>query len=497
MVKIDGENLSVDDVWAVAVEKERVELADAARERMDESRRVLLRLIDEGEPVYGVTTGVGEFAGVRVDKGSAEEMQMRILRSHAVSNGEPLSPEIVRAAMLLRANSLAKGFSGVRVELVERLLEFLNEGIVPVVYNRGSIGASGDLTQLAQMSLPLIGEGEVFSNGGRLPAILVLRRKKMEPLSLSYKEGLALINGCQIMTGIGALVVMRSRNLLDSFLRISALTIEVLGGRQEPFDERIHKVRPFPGQLFVAKRMTELLSGSHLTGAKRSSRVQDAYSIRCLPQVVGAFFDVLEHVRKVIAVEMNSASDNPLIFPEKKEVLSGGNFHGEYVALALEYLTLALADLSSFAERHINRLFNPALSGLPAFLTPDGGLNSGLMLLQYSVADLVSENKMLSHPTVVDSIPVSADQEDHMSMGGASARKLMQVLENTETVVAAQLIAAAQGVEFVEKNSLSPAGISLYNKLRQMVKPLDEDRVLYRELENVTKALRDGKFRSV
>jgi len=234
-----------------------------------------------------------------------------------------------------------------------------------------------------------------------------------------------------------------------------------------------------------------------LTGTKRSSRVQDAYSIRCLPQVVGAFFDVLEHVRKVIAVEMNSASDNPLIFPEKKEVLSGGNFHGEYVALALEYLTLALADLSSFAERHINRLFNPALSGLPAFLTPDGGLNSGLMLLQYSVADLVSENKMLSHPTVVDSIPVSADQEDHMSMGGASARKLMQVLENTETVVAAQLIAAAQGVEFVEKNSLSPAGISLYNKLRQMVKPLDEDRVLYRELENVTKALRDGKFRSV
>ena len=497
MVKIDGENLSVDDVWAVAVEGADVELADAARKRMQGSRKVLLHLVEGDEPVYGVTTGIGEFAGVRVDKKFAEEMQMRIVRSHAVSNGEPLSPEIVRAAMLLRANSLAKGFSGVRVELVERLLEFLNEGIVPVVYNKGSIGASGDLTQLAQMSLPLIGEGEVFSSGERLPAIFVLRRKRMEPLSLSYKEGLALINGCQVMTGIGAVVVMRARNLLDSFLRISALTIEVLGGKREPFDDRIHKVRPFQGQLFVAKRITELLSGSSLTDTKRNGKVQDAYSIRCLPQVVGAFFDVLEYVGKIITVEINSAVDNPLIFPEEEKILSGGNFHGEYVALALEYLTLVLADLSTFAERHINRLLNPALSGLPAFLTADGGLNSGLMLLQYSIADLVAENKLLSHPAVVDSIPVSADQEDHMSMGGTSARKLVQVLENTETVVAAQLIAAAQAVEFVEKNSLSPAGISLYEKLREMVKPLDKDRVLYRALENVTEALRDGRFRSV
>jgi histidine ammonia-lyase len=496
-IGLTGEDLTVDDVWAVAVDGAGVALTDAARERMQAARELVERAVHGSrEHTYGVNTGFGRFVAVSIPEEQTAELQLRLLRSHACGVGEPYPDEIVRGALLLRANALAKGTSGARVGTVEQLLALLERGVLPVVPSRGSVGASGDLAPLAHLALPLVGEGEAWVEGERLPGADALARAGLEPVELAAKEGLSLINGTQFMAATLALALVRARRLAQAGDIACALSVEALQGSRTSFLPQIHALRPLRGQRAAAANILRLLEGSAIIEAHRwCDKVQDAYSLRCAPQVHGASRDLLDYAGYTAGVELNAATDNPLVLVDDEDLVSNGNFHGQPLAFALDTLAMAVSELASISERRIERLVNPNLSdGLPAFLTTDGGLNSGFMIPQYVAASLVSENKSLCHPASVDSIPTSAGQEDHVSMGNASGLKAWQVVANSERAVAIELLAGAQAVEFHAPLEPGVGGRAARAAVRELSPRLRDDRSLAGDIEAVAAAIRDGSL---
>lgn len=489
-----GTTLGLPELVAVARGGAPTGVSPAARERVRTARAMVDDLVAQKRPVYGITTGFGKFSDVIISPEETGELQRNLLMSHAAGVGRPLDEEAVRAGMLLRAQALAMGHSGIRPETLDLLVDMLNRAVHPVVPEQGSLGASGDLAPLAHMALVLIGMGEAYFRGERLPGGEALARAGLRPVELGAKEGLALINGTQIMTGVGALVLADALTLARAADVAGALTAEALGAIPAAWDPRIQALRLHPGQAAAAENLRLLVEGSALTTEPGEVRVQDAYTLRCIPQVHGASRQALDHVNQVLAWEMNAVTDNPLLFPSQGDVLSGGNFHGQPVALAMDYLTMALAELANISERRVERLVNPQLSGLPAFLTPRGGLHSGLMIAQYTAAALVSENKSLAHPASVDSIPSSANQEDHVSMGTIAARKARQVLQNAQHVIAIELLAAAQAVEFTDPRGLGAGTRIAYRTVRQHILPLHEDRILAPDIATAARLIRSGEL---
>jgi histidine ammonia-lyase len=492
-VSIDGASLDLPALESVARGGYRVTLADSARDAVRASRRVVDDAVLRGAVVYGVTTGFGNFADVHIPLDRLRELQLNLLRSHAAGVGAPLEETETRALMLLRANVLAKGFSGIRLETLELLVEMLNRRVHPVVPSQGSVGASGDLAPLAHLALAIVGEGECAFEGRRLPGAEALRAAGLAPLVLEPKEGLALINGTQLMTAVGGLAVAEARRLARSADVVGALTLDALEGTDVAFDPRIHAARPHPGQAASARNLSRLLAGSGVRESHRDcGRVQDAYSLRCMPQVHGAARDALDYVTRAHVVEMNSATDNPMVFAETGEILSGGNFHGQPVAIAADLLAIASAELGAISERRTERLVNASLSGLPAFLAREGGLHSGLMMAHVTAAALVSESKTLAHPASVDSIPTSAGKEDHVSMGPTAAWKAARVVANTGRVLAVELLAACEALEFRRPLRSSPPLEAAVARVRERVATHGQDRVLGPEIEALADLLRTG-----
>ncbi len=477
-MELDGRSLDLATFRRVVFERVPARLADGARSRVREARQVIERAVESGEPVYGVNTGFGNLSNVRIPAGDLETLQERLVLSHAAGVGEPLDELAVRGMLLLRANTLARGHSGVRDQVIDRLLDLLNGGLHPVVPSRGSVGASGDLAPLAHLALPLIGRGEITLNGQRRPAAEALREAGLEPLRLAAREGLGLINGTQAMTSLLALAALEARRLVRIADLAGALTTDALRGTDSAFDARIQAARGHAGQIVSAANLWGLLQGSAIRDSHRTNdvRVQDPYSIRCMPQVHGAVRDVLTDVEAKLAIELNAATDNPLVFAEDGVSISGGNFHGQPMALAADFLAIALSELGSISERRTEKLTNDSFSGLPPFLVENAGLNSGFMIAQVTAAALVSENKTLSHPASVDSIPTSADKEDHVSMGMWAAIKLRQVAANLRTILAIELLAAAQGIDLLRPLRSAPPLEALHTDLRERVPKWTEDR---------------------
>lgn len=494
-LKLGESPLSIAQLVEVARHGLQVGLGDRAATRILESRDLVERWVAEGRKVYGITTGFGALADVAIPPRQAKTLQRNVLLSHAAGVGEPLPEEVVRAAVLLRVQDACLGRSGLSLEIVERILEFLNLGICPIVPARGSVGASGDLAPLAHMFLPLLGEGEVFFRGRRLSGGELLQELGMEPLEPGPGEGLALINGTQVMTAIGALAVWDAMDLARTADVACAMSLEVLLGTRTEFDPRIHSSRPHPGQALSADNMLRITSGSEIVSShKDCSRIQDAYTLRCSPQVHGASKDAISYVWQVIETEINSSTNNPLIFPETGDYLLGGNFHGQPIALAMDFLAMAAAELANISERRIERLVNPQLSGLPAFLVQDGGLHSGFMIAQYTAAALVSENKVLAHPASVDSIPTSANKEDHVSMGTIAARKAREVVRNSEQVLAIELLCAAQALDLFTNMAAGQGTRVAYQVIRQRIPHLDKDRLLAKDMLDALDLVRERKI---
>jgi histidine ammonia-lyase len=497
-VALTGDDLSLEDVWAVAVERRpAAALSDDAREQMRAARRVVERAAHGShEHTYGVNTGFGRFVSKQIPEELTEELQLRLLRSHACGVGEPYPDSVVRAAMLLRANALAKGNSGARVETVELLLECLNRGVLPFVPARGSVGASGDLAPLAHLALPLVGEGLAWVEGELVSGGEALSRVGLEPVRLRAKEGLSLINGTQFMAAQATLALVRARRLARIADCACALSLEALQGSRNSFIPQVHALRPLRGQGASARNVIRLLEESAINESHRwCDKVQDAYSLRCAPQVHGASRDLLDYVEYTVTVELNAATDNPLVLVEEDMLVSAGNFHGQPLAFALDALAMSVAELASISERRLERLVNPNLSdGLPAFLTSDGGLNSGFMIPQYVSAALVSENKSLCHPASVDSIPTSAGQEDHVSMGNAAGLKAWQVVANSERALAIELLAGAQAIEFLAPLEPGRGAQATYEHVRTLSPRLRDDRSLSSDIEAVADSVRDGSL---
>jgi histidine ammonia-lyase len=491
ILKIDGNSLTLDDVLTVAAGSCRVELSDTAVPRMQASRALVDEWVRDGKIMYGITTGFGEFSNVHIGSDQLEQLQYNLIVSHAVGCGDPIPKHITRILMLLRANALAKGHSGIRVGTVELLLAMLNADIIPVIPSQGSVGSSGDLVQLAHLVCGMMGLENVWpadgtrpAADGGLPAAEALRAAGLQPVVLGAKEGLALINGTQMMTSYLCWTTARAKSLMRQFDISGAMTLEGLLGTTNACDAQLHGVRPHPGQQAVARNILRLLEDSEIRESHREGHeaVQDAYSLRCMPQVHGASRDAIAYVEQVLLREINAATDNPLIFPETRMLIEGGNFHGQPVALAADFLGIALSELANISERRTERMVNGKLSGLPRFLTAQGGLNSGLMIAQYTAASLVSENKVLSHPASVDSIPTSANQEDHNSMGSIGARKAYQIMRNVEQVLAVEFMTAAQALDFHVPMGLGRGTRVAHALLRQTVPHLDADRLMYDDL---------------
>jgi histidine ammonia-lyase len=495
ILEITGGTLRLEDVERAASSGALVvRLGASALPGIQASRGLVERAIADGEVVYGITTGFGALADVVIARDRLEELQANLIRSHAAGVGEPLSEAETRAVTLLRAHVLALGYSGVRPVVVERLLDLLNHGIHPIIPERGSVGASGDLAPLSHLALVLLGEGEAVVAGARMAGGEALRRAGLEPLVLQAKEGLALNNGTQVQTGIGILALLRAERAVETADLAGAMSLEGLRGTPVAFDARIQAVRPHPGQAASAARLRRLLASSEIRESHRAGdpRVQDAYSLRCMPQVHGAARHALGYVRGVLEIEANSATDNPLVFAEDGEVLSGGNFHGQPVAQALDLLAIACADLAGISERRQARLVDPALSGLPAFLTPDPGVNSGFMMAQITAAALVSELKLLAGPASVDSIPTDANKEDHVSMGVAAALKARRAVHMLETVLALEVLIAAQALEFLKPLKPGTGVAEAYRLLRERVPALERDRVLAGDIGEAESLVRSG-----
>ncbi len=490
---INGAGVKVSDIARVARQHAPVAISPEALQRVERSRMMLEKLIAEDAVVYGITTGFGRFSDVKISREDAIALQKNLIASHAAALGDPLPEETVRAALLLRLNALARGCSGVRPLLVEHLAEVLNRGVVPVIPEQGSLGASGDLAPLSHLALVLTGEGEAYYAGERMSGAEALAAAGLEPVTLVEKEGLALINGTQVMTAIGSLAYHDAVNLFKAALVTAALTLEAQLGVPDAFDPLIGEVRPYSGHRYTADAVLRLLEGSSLIGSDRH-KVQDAYSLRCIPQVHGAAWNALDYVNGILEVEINSVNDNPLLFPDHDRVLSGGNFHGQPVAQAMDFMAIAVAELGSIAERRIERLVNPSLSGLPPFLVREGGLNSGLMIAQYTAASLVSENKGLCHPASIDSIPSSANQEDHVSMGTTAARKARRVVDNTARVIGIELLVAAQAADFRGSEGLGRGTAAAYRLLREEVDFLEKDRILYPLINRAVDLVAGGRL---
>jgi histidine ammonia-lyase len=491
-----GQPLTLDAVVAVARHRVPVTLCNDARARIAASRAQVERIVAEGRTVYGVTTGFGKLANVRIDAHDVRQLQRNLVVSHAMGVGDPLSTEVVRAMLLLRAQSLAQGFSGIRVEVIELLLAMLNAGVHPIVPSQGSVGASGDLAPLSHVALTLIGEGTAETAGRVLPSQEALAGAGLAPVTLEAKEGLALINGTQAMTSIGALGVADARELAVVADISGAMSLEALKGTRAPFDARVTTVRPHPGAAASAANLLRLSADSPIHASHAEcDKIQDAYSLRCMPQVHGASRDALVHVAEVLTREINSVTDNPLVFADDDLVISAGNFHGQPVAVAMDYAKIAIAELANIAERRVEHMLDPAVSGLPAFLARQGGLHSGLMISQYTAASLVSENKVLAHPSSVDSIPTSANQEDHVSMGTTSARQCAMILANAQWVFAVELLNATQALEF-HAPLVPGAGVgAAVRAIRAVVPPLDADRIMTGDLAAVRGLITEGTLR--
>jgi histidine ammonia-lyase len=492
---IDGDHLTIENVHEVAFERRRVEVHPYAFEKIARARAVVDAIVREERTVYGISTGFGKLAGIHIGPAELRQLQKNLIRSHASGIGDPLSQEEVRALMLMRANVLAKGFSGVRPVVVERLCDFLNHNVYPVIPCRGSVGASGDLAPLAHLALVLIGEGEVFGVSGRLSGREALEALGAAPVELEAKEGLALTNGTQATLATGVICLRRAQQLMDLADLAGAMTLEALKCTPAAFDERIHRARPHKGQVQVAERLLRFLKNSEIRESHlHCERVQDAYSIRCMPQVHGPVRDCLEYVRGVIEVELNSATDNPLVFPESGDVLSGGNFHGQPLGLGYDFMAIALSELASISERRIERLLNPEYGDLPPFLADNPGLNSGFMIAQVAAAALASENKVLSHPASVDSIPTSGNQEDHVAMAMGAALKLKQVVANLETIMAIEFLCAAQGMDYLRPLKAGEAVEAAYGRIRERISHLSEDRVLSTDIETMSRIMNEPEF---
>jgi histidine ammonia-lyase len=483
--------MTLEDLTAIARDGAQVKLTEGAGNRIRETRGLVERWVDDEKTIYGITTGFGALSDVVISKKDTRLLQENILMSHSAGVGKPLDEEIVRAVMALRIKDLARGHSGIRLETVQHLVALLNRGVCPVIPEKGSVGASGDLAPLAHLALVLLGRGEAFYKGRRMSGDQVLRKCGLKPLKLESGEGLALVNGTQVMTAIGALAVNDAIRLSKMIDIAAAMSLEVLMGSRAEFDKRIHQIRPHPGQAAVAANMERIISNSEIiTSHKDCSRIQDAYTLRCSPQVHGATKDAVNYCRNVIETEMNSSTNNPLIFSESRDFLLGGNFHGQPVALALDFLSMAVSELANISERRIERLVNPKLSGLPAFLVSDGGLNSGFMIAQYTAAALVSENKVLCHPASVDSIPTSANKEDHVSMGTISARQCREVIENTENVIAIELLCAAQALDLFTNLKPGQGTLEAYHVIRKAISHLAKDRILSQDIAAMIELIR-------
>ncbi|MDD5541833.1 MAG: histidine ammonia-lyase [Acidobacteriia bacterium] len=479
----------------------KVALHPKARARVMASRRLVESILKKGTAVYGVNTGFGKLSDRRIPASDIQQLQINLVRSHACGVGDPLSETEVRGIMLLRANVLAKGYSGVRPAVIELLCEMLNRRVHPVIPSKGSVGASGDLAPLAHLSQVMIGEGEAFHKGRRHNGHSALSHARLRPLHLEAKEGLALLNGTQVMLAIGLLSLVRAKVLADSADVVGALTLDALEGTPDAFDTKIQEARPHHGQAISAQNLRRLNAGSEIReshrDARKDPRVQDVYSLRCMPQVHGAVRDTIDFVSNVFEIEMNSATDNPLVFPKTGEVISGGNFHGQPLAQALDFLAIAIAELGAISERRIERLVNPEFGDLPPFLTPHPGLNSGFMIAQVTAAALASENKVLAHPASVDSIPTSGNKEDHVSMGMGAALKLKQILTNCETILGIELLASAQGLDFLAPKQTGRLARRAYHSLRKAVPALGADRSLAPDIAVATQFIQTGTIAGV
>ena len=492
---LTGDGLTIEDLAAVCRADVEVELSEEAKERIRSSRRLVEQLVAEKKVVYGVTTGISKFSETALSEEECRQLQRNLILTHAVGTGKPFSRDAARGMMLLTANALAKGFSGCRLETVETLITMLNRGVTPVIPRKGSLGSS-DLCPLAHMVLPMLALGEAEFEGHRMSGEEAMRLAGIAPVELTYKEGLALINGTQAMTAAGALAVYDAVQILKAAEIAAAVSFEANRGVTDALDPRLHRIRPHAGQIESAAALRSLLAGSGNVTRQGEIRVQDGYSLRCAPVVHGAARDALRFARECVETEMNSVTDNPVLFPETEEAITGGNFHGEPVALALDYLGIAIAELGNISERRIERLVNPAIGGFPPFLVEKGGLNSGFMIVQYTAAALVSENKVLAHPASVDSIPSSANQEDHVSMGTVSARKAGNILKNVRRILAMELMCGCQAVDLLEKLGYGPAMLgkgtgAAYRTIREVCEKLTEDRPLYEDINRCEDVIAD------
>jgi histidine ammonia-lyase len=497
MLELSGQKLSLEQIVGVARGTEHVALSPLARERVLESRRVVEQITESGRVVYGVNTGFGKLADIRIEPSALRELQLNLVRSHACGVGPALSEAETRAMLLLRANVLALGYSGARPLIIETLISMLERGVHPLIPEKGSVGASGDLAPLAHLALTVIGEGEAFYRNERMTSIEALKSAGIEPIELEAKEGLALLNGTQAMGAVGALALHRAETLAHAADVAGAMTLEALRGTPVAFDERIHAARPFPGQVEVARHLRELLSESEIRAShlENDPRVQDAYSLRCMPQVHGAVRGALTHAREIVETETGSATDNPLVFAEQDELLSGGNFHGAPLALSFDYAAIAVTDLMSITERRIDHMVNPVMNeDLPPFLTAQPGISSGFMMMQVTAAALLAEARVLAHPVSIDNVPTDGGKEDHVSMGMTAATKLRAIVENAEHVVAIELIAAAEGLEY--RQPLQPGrGVRrAYEIMREIVPRLTRDRALSSDIQQIAEAIRRGRF---
>lgn len=492
MISLKGHGLTLEEMRAILYQNEKVQLENKAIEAVVKSRKAVEKIVEEHRTVYGINTGFGKFSDVSIEQEDVHALQLHLIRSHACGIGQPFDETVSRAMVVLRLNALLKGFSGIRLEVLERLAYMVNNRIHPVIPQQGSLGASGDLAPLSHLALVLVGEGFVWENDKHIPANEIWAKHNLQPIILEAKEGLALINGTQAMTAQGVVNWLESETLAYQSEWIAAMTMEALHGITDAFHPAIHEARGYPEQTAVAKRILEWLKGSQLITKQGEKRVQDAYSLRCIPQIHGASWQVLSYVKEKLEIEMNAATDNPLIVEDGETVISGGNFHGQPIAFAMDFLKIGIAELANVSERRIERLVNPQLNeGLPAFLSPQPGLQSGAMILQYAAASLVSENKTLAHPASVDSIPSSANQEDHVSMGTIGARHASQIIQNARRVLAIEVFCAMQGVEYRGVDLMSPSLSEKWYKMRAFTPSITEDRIFSVDVEKLNNYLKD------
>lgn len=487
---IDGRSLTIDDLYQVAYQNRKVELCLKAKEKMLKARKLVDEIVKKEQPVYGINTGFGALAGNFISTENLTTLQYNLIRSHCTGVGEPFTIPITKAVMLLRANCLSSGFSGVSIEAVELLLSFLNHDITPIVPSKGSVGASGDLAPLSHIALALIGEGDVYFNDKVVNSEFAIHSIKAKTLKLQAKDGLALINGTAVMLALGSIALYETKELVRVADIVSAITLDAVRGTITAFNDKIMQLKPHSGQIIAAENIRNLLKDSEILNSHDDcGKVQDPYSLRCIPQVHGAIRQTLDHTWSVFNTELNSVTDNPLVFTETKEVISGGNFHGEALALAMDYLAMGLSEISNISERRVEKMMNPIFSDLPAFLTKDSGLNSGLMIAHVTMASLVNENKTLCFPASVDSVPTSTDKEDHVSMGVTSGRKLITILDNTKDCLAIELLCNTQGIEFLRPLKTSPSLEKVISHIRKHVPPIEEDRTFFKDINNIRKLI--------